>query len=454
MPSGGCDTSRFSKQLTAPYVQMSDNGDMVRRSFPITVLLLFAATLSSQSQSTTMRTETANNTSTSDGFGGMQNGNAPPAHVSKLPLRRLLYAGATTKIYARVVPFFLKSQKHVDVAYRSDDAAEVRRQVEDMVSRGIDGAIVDWYGTENADLGRTAIAFRDQAERHPGFTFAISEDKGALKHCVKRPGCDPTELLIKDLNYAYDQFEQSSGYLHQEARPVVFFFDVNLDPVNWQAVRQSVKGNPLFVFRNAKAFSMPESDGAFVWVDHTGDRDMPYLHDFYKKYADQRRSRTPLMFASVYKGFDDRAASWSENRVTGQECGQLWLDTFARVNRYFSASHPLDALQVVTWNDYEEGTEIESGIDDCVEIEPALSGSTLSWRLSGNRSAIDHFIVYASPDGEKLTPLAQVANNVSSLELDATQLPTGKYQIFIQAVGKPSMLDKMSRAVAWTGIPK
>jgi hypothetical protein len=426
--------------------------------FPVAFFLLFASSLASPSQSasqnTTLRAETANNTSTGAGFHGMHNGNPPPAHVSKLPLRNLLYASAVTKIYARVVPFFLKSQKHVDVAYASDDPVEVERQVEDMASRGIDGAIVDWYGTENADLGRTAFAFRNQAERHPGFTFVISEDKGALKHCVKRPGCDPTGLLIKDLNYAYDQFEQSPAYLHQDGRPVVLFFDVNLDPINWPTVRQSVKGNPLFVFRNAKAFSMPESDGAFVWVDHTGDRDMPYLHDFYKKYFDRRRSGSPLMFASVYKGFDDRAASWSENRVTDQECGQVWLDTFARVNRYFSASRPLEALQVVTWNDYEEGTEIETGIDDCVEIEPSVSGSTLSWSVSGNRSAIDHFTVYASPDGEKLTPLAQVANNVSSLQLDSAQVPPGNFQILVQAVGKPTILDKMSRGVGWTGSPK
>lgn len=401
-----------------------------------------------------MQAQTANNTSASDTFRGMQNGNAPASHVSKLPMRGLLYPGADTKIYARVVPFFLKSQKHVDVGYTSDDPAEAQRQVEDMISRGIDGAIVDWYGTENADLGRTSFLYRDQAERHPGFHFAISEDKGALKHCTKRPGCDLTGLLIKDLNYAYDQFERSSAYLTQSGRPVVFFFDVNLDPIDWQAVRQAVKGNPLFVFRNAKAFSMPQSDGAFSWVDHTSHPDLPYLHDFYKKYLEGHEACFSLIFASVFKGFDDRAASWSENRVTNQECGQIWLETFARVNRYFSSSRPLEALQIVTWNDYEEGTEIESGIDDCVKIEPSLSGSVLSWTVGGNRSAIDHFTIFASPDGNELIPLSEVGGEVNSVELNANQVRSGKYALFVQAVGKPSILDKMSRPVAWTASPK
>ena len=428
------------------------------RNFLTLVMLSLTSLLFSQSrgetQPTTLQAETANNTSASPAFGGLQNGNPPAGHVSKLPLRNLLYPGASSKIYARVVPFFLSTQKHIDVGYKSDDPAEARRQVEDMLSRGIDGAIVDWYGTENPDLGRTTIAYREQAESHAGFHFAISEDKGALKHCVKRPGCDPTALLIKDLNYAYDQFERSPAYLTQDGRPVVFFFDVNLDPIDWQAVRQSVRGNPLFVFRNAKALTMAQSDGAFSWVDHTGDRDMPYLHEFYKKSFEQRRSASTLVVASVYKGFDDRAASWSEGRVTAQECGQVWLDTFARVNRYFSASRPLSMLQVVTWNDYEEGTEIESGIDNCVQVEPSLADSRLSWTVTGNRAAIDHFTVFASPDGQNLMALGNVGQNTNSLDLGGARIPAGKYQLFVEAVGKPSMLDKMSRPLAWNSIPK
>ncbi len=312
---------------------------MLRFILGASLLLIVTGTSVAQyespSGSHTLQSETRNNTSASDSFRGMSNGNAPASHVSKLPLRSLLYPGATAKIYARVVPFFLKSQKHVDVGYKSGDPRQAARQVEDMISRGIDGAIVDWYGTEHPDLGRASDNFRDAAEGHSGFTFAISEDKGALKDCARKPGCDLTRHLIDDLNYAYDHFEKSAAYLQSDGRPVVFFFDVNQLRIDWSQVRQAVDGNPLFVFRNTKAFSLPQSDGGFAWVDHTGHREMPYFDHFYKKYLDVGRPRSALMFASVYKGFDDRAASWSENRVTNQECGQIWLDAFARINRHF-----------------------------------------------------------------------------------------------------------------------
>ena len=402
-----------------------------------------------ESVETTVQEQTGNNTSASNDFQGSQNGNAPPSHVSKVPTRSLLYERANTKIYARVVPFFLKSQKHIDVGYYSDDPRQVRRQVEDMMSRGIDGAIIDWYGTEHPDLGRASFAFRDAAEEHPGFTFVISEDKGALKNCVRKPGCDVTRHLVEDLNYAYDHFEKSSAYLQKDGRPVVFFFDVNLDKIDWSKVRQSVKGNPFFIFRNKGSFSGPESDGAFSWVDHTGRRDMPYLDDFYKKYFEESRSRPLMVVASVYKGFDDRAASWSENRVTNQECGQIWLDTFAKVNRYFSPSKTLDNLEIVTWNDYEEGTEIETGIDNCVEIQASISGHKLTWHISGNENTISHFTIYASPDGEKLVKIAELPRKARDWDVRGSELAGGHYQLYIQAVGLPSITDKLSAPVSF-----
>lgn len=412
-------------------------------------LIFLRAEVARNPQPTTLQLETRNNTSASDKFRGTENGNLPPSHVSKLPLRSMLYPGAETIILARVVPFFLSSQKHVDVGYNSGDERQAARQAEDMISRGIDGAIVDWYGTDHPDLGRTAVGFRNAAESHAQFKFAISEDKGALKNCRREPGCDLTRLLIKDLNYAYDHFEKSPAYLRQDDRPLVFFFDVNQDPIDWGRVRGSIKGNPLFIFRNPHALSLPESDGAFAWVDHTGQRNLPYLDDFYKKALDALRSRPVIVVGSVYKGFDDRLASWSENRVTDQECGQIWLDTFARVNHYFSTDRPLPYLQVVTWNDYEEGTQIETGIDNCVEIQTSISDRYLSWKITGNEATIDHFMIYASPDRERLLPIAELPGRARQWALNSSGLAPNQYQLFVEAVGKPSIVNKMSEPVPW-----
>ena len=171
-----------------------------------------------------LRAKTSNNTSASASFHGMYNGNAQLGQVSKLPIRSLLYPGATTKIYVRVVSFFDTNKKHVDVGYMSDNRDQVRRQVEDMISRGIDGAVVDWYGTQRPEHMQVPVVFQKEVEDHAPFTWAISYDRGAIKKC-EDAHCDVTRLLIEDLNYAYDHFENSQAYVHENGRPVVFFFD-------------------------------------------------------------------------------------------------------------------------------------------------------------------------------------------------------------------------------------
>ena len=423
----------------------------MRKTF-LTLTALFVATLASaqvdSDKQIDLRAKTSNNTSASASFHGMYNGNAQLGQVSKLPVRSLLYPGATTKIYVRVVSFFDQNKKHADVGYLSDDRPQVRHQVEDMISRGIDGAVVDWYGTQRPEHAQVPVVFKEEAEDHSPFTFAISYDRGALKQC-EDTHCDVTRLLIQDLNYAYDHFENSQAYLHENGRPVIFFFDV-IDPsIDWNQVRASVKGNPLLINRNAHSFKTPESDGAFGWLDRNTSPDLPYLDDFYKKYFEAKRSRPTLIFGSVYKGYDDRAASWGRGTVLPQNCGQTWLNTFDKINRYFSTSNQLEALQIVTWNDYEEGTEIETGIDDCVQLQPTLSGDKLHWDISGNENAVDHFAIYASPDGHKLTELGEVPEKTHDFKLNAAAVTSGQYRLFVEAVGKSSILNKMSPALQW-----
>ena len=57
----------------------------------------------------------------------------------------------------------------------------------------------------------------------------------------------------------------------------------------------------------------------------------------------------------------------------------------------------------MTWNDYEEGTEIETGIDNCVSVSGSVSGTDLSWNIGGQENTIDHYSVFISQDGQNLS---------------------------------------------------
>src|SRR5262249_49569785 len=118
--------------------------------------------------------------------------------------------------------------------------------------------------------------------------------------------------------------------------------------------------------------------------------------------------------------------------------------------KYYSASNQLLGIQLVTWNDYEEGSEFETGIDNCVSVSAAVSGNALAWAITGQLNTVDHFTVFASQDGQNLMWLADVPTSASSLDLAQFGLPAGNYTMYVKAVGKPSLTNRMSASVTYT----
>jgi hypothetical protein len=157
--------------------------------------------------STTLQALTSNNTSAADNFTTQSNGNAGAANISKLDIHSLLYPGARTKVIAHLMPWF-GDKRHMQVGYLSWDPAQIHRQVTDMISRGVDGLIIDWYGPAD-DTNVTALRVMDEVEKHPGFTFAIMVDKGAiqLRPCLR---CTPQETLDLLLQYVEQKFSPIS----------------------------------------------------------------------------------------------------------------------------------------------------------------------------------------------------------------------------------------------------
>jgi hypothetical protein len=410
------------------------------------LLLLFCSAALAQGfhPSTTLASENANNTSAARGSG---NGNAPPANISKMPIRSLLYPNATTLIVVRFMPWF-GDKGHKEYGYRSDDEQQVSRQVEDMLSRGIDGAVVDWYGPDAGFKNHVTELLLKESERR-GFKVAVSEDAGALKECQKA-GCDLTGKLIADLRYAAEHFEKSQAYVRIDGRPLVTFFGLEKFPIDWGRVRQQVPGNPVLLFRNSGAFELPFSDGAFSWIaPETVKPGNPYGFDYLEHFHEvARRHSEKFVMGSAYKGFDDSEAGWGKGRKIDQNCGRTWLGTFDILNRFYNERHPLPAVILVTWNDWEEGTEIESGIENCVNVNASADGRRIRWRIEGPKETLDHFEIFAAQDGRNLMLVGRVGPKEDEFDLRSTKLPGGDYTFYVKAVAKPSLTNHMSNAVA------
>jgi Bacterial Ig domain len=411
----------------------------------------------SVNQTTTLSAETGNNTSAADSFAAQSNGNAAAGNVSKVATRTLFYPGSTAKIYAHFMPWF-GSDKHFSVGYASDDSLQIKKQVTDMVSRGLNGVILDWYGfsSDGTDFlmeDHVVQLMMQEAESKPGFTFAVMYDQGALQACIaKNPNCNVTQRVIDDLNHANVSYWGSPAYQKSGGRPVVyFFFDSTTYAVDWARVRTDVAGNPLLFFSHATGFTHAQSDGAFAWIKpelatSTDPATIGYLSDYYNTAT----SSSMLSTGSAFPGFDDSLAPWGKHRKVNQQCGKTWLQTLDEAKNHYSSTNQMSGIQLVTWNDYEEGTEIESGIDNCVTVNASVTGTVVSWNISGDAATLDHFSLYVSLPSGSLLWLKDVPVTTRSTDLAQFNLNAGSYLAYVKAVAKPSLTNKMSSGVQLT----
>src|SRR5262249_7724659 len=152
----------------------------------------------------------------------------------------------------------------------------------------------------------------------------------------------------------------SPAYMTRQGQPVVTNFNIDLSySIDWKAVNAALSTKPVFLFQNNDGFTHTLSGGSYSWVMPTTlDYGMSYLSSFYNTGKAHTAEET---VGTSYKGFNDTLSGWGSGRIMSQLCGQTWLKTFSRVNSLYNSGKQLSTLQLVTWNDYEEGTEIESG---------------------------------------------------------------------------------------------
>jgi Big-like domain-containing protein len=416
---------------------------------------------------TTVAKQTQLNTSASGTYSDPSVGTIL-GNVSKLSLRQLL-PGYNGKLYASVVLFW-GSSKHINVGYNAADPAQVDRQIQDIQSRGMDGAILDWYGPGSLE-DKAALVWRQEVAKYPGFQFAIQED--ANSHSLKACGTSACvqKALISDLNYIAKNYYTSDRYIRINGRPLLPTFDVDWyypdpsDPlhapdaifISWSKVRASISGNPLIIERTANGFSEPAvmSDGAFNWLglnkQNPFDEDLGYITNF-----DSTALANPGLIAlgSVYKGFNDSKASWTQHRILDQHCGKLWVDTFAtNVQALGNQINQLDAMQIVTWNDYEEATNLETGVANCMTVADGMNATQLNWTISpdtpNSNATLSMFVVYISTDGKNLAQLEVLPTSARSLDLTQYALPAGNYKLFVKARGQPSIHNHLSGATSF-----
>jgi len=221
------------------------------------------------------------------------------------------------------------------------------------------------------------------------------------------------------------------------------------------------------------------NNGSFRWFHASSDQTFTDSAA-YTTWLDQglsaiqaNPSNPPVVLASGYGKVDFAQSGFeSTQTVMDARCGQTFMDIMGLAHtRGFgpSPSTPLPAIEIVTWDDYDEGTEMETGIDNCLNtIQSSINGSLLSWSISFNSAAgsertIDHYTIYNTNDGStntsidhNLVKVADVAVNTANNGSYSFTLPSGLPNptlIYVKAVAKPMLTNHLSAGVAFAPNP-
>lgn len=429
---------------------------------------------------------------------------AAPGNVSPLSLHSLFFTGWAGNIACEYQPWFFPGSGHItSPGMDESQQTTVTAQVNNMIARGCDVIVVDWYG-QNASQAtiRTVTSHVFTAVTGTPLKVAIMEDAGAVSpYCpIKQSGitqdagaaCLLTHLN-SDMDYINTNYARTANYLTDPAtgNPIVFFFMTltawntpSFDQTHINTIWQGMAAHTdayvpkpfTLTFEFGNFLSGPDksfiTDGEFAWPQpyayniakqlcwdiYCPPANYSYTTDFYNTV---KLNLTPLVvpFGMLEAGFDSSNASFGSNQVTAQRCGQTWLATVAAVNNNFNINSPipLPFIMLATWNDYEEGTAVETGINNCYQITSSpISNSTLSWNLIptdatySTTTTIDHLEIFYKDsvwhDGGSL-PVGQ-----TSVFLPSIITTSGVYTVYVQMVGKAGILNQISAGQAYTSL--
>ena len=244
--------------------------------------------------------------------------------------------------------------------YDSDDRDVIDYHLLLMKYSGIDGVIIDWYGVQNVDDYPLNKRNTDSIfSRVPGvgLQFGICYEDNTLAQDKAVANIDTLTAAKQDLLYLQSAYFGSSSYIKIGGAPLLLCFGPQAmrTPSDWQQAFAALNTKPTFLpleYDDASAGS--SANGEFAWVDATN---LTNLQSFYQN----RAPSLSTWFAGAYPGFQDfyMPGGWGSTLFLIAYNNTSTLQSTMSLAQSSNAKY----LQLITWNDYGEGTMIEPTLD-------------------------------------------------------------------------------------------
>ena len=371
-----------------------------------------------------------------------------PAHVSNVDVHSLVPSRPDLRWFAHITPWFKAGGgNHIDIGVDNDTDAYAKALVDDVRRRGFDGIIVDWYG-QNSYEDLVTLRIQKYVATLPAgsFAFILMMDKGI-------PNLSKT-VAETQIAYMTTQYFGDPAYEREGGDPIVMFFGVPsvLQDSGMTALKNEVGQHLVFVPENASSLASTWADECFDWTHdyHDGPSATdPYALDSLATFYSTVATSSKKAFGSMVAGFDGTltdSVAWSKGKYLPRGDGACIVEWAKKIDAVIPKN--VTRMQWATWSDWEEGTQVESGVENGASLEASIGGARLSWTIttaSGDESTIDHFDVYASRDGKIGAKIATVPAGTHDTTLDDC-VQSGD-TIVVDAVGKPMIRDHASAAI-------
>jgi len=249
--------------------------------------------------------------------------------------------------------------------YDSGDLDVLKCQVLQMKLAGIDGVIVDWYGNDEfLDYGisnkntERLLPVIEAAKMH----FAVCyEDQTVPKEIAAKifPGSEAVLHGQRLMTWMQTHFFSSPAYLKLHGRPVLLTFgNPYFSAALWTQIFSVLPQKPVY-FTETNRHGMDVSAGGFDWPMPSGGTSGGTSGAFQAQdtfYA----AAGPQFIPAAFPRFDDiyaQAGVGSSYGIVSDQGGKTYTDTLTR-----ALQSEASVVQIVTWNDWGEGTQIEPSV--------------------------------------------------------------------------------------------
>ncbi|MCH2122784.1 MAG: glycoside hydrolase family 71/99-like protein [Pirellulaceae bacterium] len=243
-------------------------------------------------------------------------------------------------------------------AYDSGDRNVLRYHFSLMKLSGIDGIIIDWYGLKDFRdyklLHRnTALAIELAGEY--GLQVAICYEDQTVPILVEAKRLAPQNRVshvVQELRWLNDQWFQRENYLKLDNLPVLLSFgQTGLSSTEWGRVIQELNSDVLYLSQHHRR---PVAVGAFDWpIPSEGVR----RQAAFNRESSRWKYSMPVAFPRFRDIYSQAQLHESYGEIPDRN-GKTFQETLDAASGVSS-----ELIQIATWNDWGEGTQIEPSLE-------------------------------------------------------------------------------------------